>query len=89
MRGHGAVLGGIDMTVHVTKTEGGYRTAKVIKANDEEEGQEFTFTLESEVLEVREEGTELAAPIVVPANPPTMQSGRRKLVGAARTAHAR
>ena len=38
MRGHGALLGAVDTTVAVVNT-GRVRTAKVVKANDSEEGE--------------------------------------------------
>ena len=38
MRGHGALLGAVDTTVHVTKTATG-RLAEVVKSSDHEEGQ--------------------------------------------------
>jgi RecA-family ATPase len=49
MRGHGALLGALDTTIHVVKA-GSVRTATVIKANDSEEGERITFALESVVI---------------------------------------
>ena len=40
LRGHGALLGAMDTTVHVAKG-GAVRTATVVKANDAEEGVEY------------------------------------------------
>lgn len=61
MRGHGALLGAMDTTIHVTKGSGA-RTATVVKANDSEEGESVAFTLESVVIGT--DGT--TAPVVVP-----------------------
>src|SRR5207237_1377821 len=61
MRGHGALLGAMDTTLHVEKSASG-RTAKVVKANDSEEGETIAFDLES--VEIGEDGT--TAPVVVP-----------------------
>jgi AAA domain-containing protein len=65
MRGHGALLGAMDTTLHVVKTAG-ERTATVVKANDSEEGERVSFQLESVV--VGEDGT--TAPVVVPVLEP-------------------
>jgi hypothetical protein len=61
MRGHGALLGAMDTTLHVVKSAS-ERTATVVKANDSEEGERVSFQLESVV--VGEDGT--TAPVVVP-----------------------
>jgi AAA domain len=66
MRGHGALLGALDTTIHVEKT-GDLRTAKVVKSNDSEEGEQVTFTLESVVIGTDGE-TETTAPVVLPAD---------------------
>lgn len=60
MRGHGALLGAMDTTVHVVKAIGS-RTATVVKTNDGEEGENVAFDLES--IEICEDGT--TAPVVV------------------------
>ena len=59
MRGHGALLGAMDTTLHVVKGAAG-RTATVVKANDSEEGESVSFDLESVVIGV--DGT--TAPVV-------------------------
>jgi hypothetical protein len=69
MRGHGALLGAMDTTLHVVKAATG-RTATVVKANDSEEGEMVAFNLES--VEIGEDGT--AAPVVVPMDPPTSRA---------------
>jgi RecA-family ATPase len=61
MRGHGALLGAMDTTIHVTKS-GATRAATVVKANDSEEGEQVTFAFES--IEIGDDGT--TAPVVVP-----------------------
>jgi hypothetical protein len=70
MRGHGALLGAMDTTVHVVKADR-IRTASVVKANDSEEGASIAFTLESVTIGVDGDGLETTAPIVVPADAPT------------------
>ncbi len=61
MRGHGALLGAMDTTLHVCKS-GTARTATVVKANDSEEGESISFELES--VEISEDGT-TTAPVVI------------------------
>lgn len=58
LRGHGALLGAMDTTVHVQA--GDVKTASVVKANDSEEGECVAFTLESVTI-----GPETTAPVVV------------------------
>ena len=69
MRGHGALLGAMDTTLHVEKSGSG-RTAKVVKANDSEEGETIAFDLES--IEIGEDGTN--APVVIPIDVPTRKA---------------
>ena len=69
MRGHGALLGAVDTTISVVKTETG-RTATVIKANDAEEGQQVAFNLESVEVE-RDDDGETTAPVAVPTETQT------------------
>jgi hypothetical protein len=64
LRGHGALLGAVDTSVSIS-SGGAVRTAKVVKANDSEEGESVTFTIES--VTIHEDGT--TAPIAVPADP--------------------
>ncbi len=72
LRGHGALLGAMDTTVHVAKA-GALRIATVIKANDAEEGESIAFTLEGVTI-----GPETTAPVVVPAeNAAHIAVGRR------------
>ena len=63
LRGHGALLGAMDTTVHVAKN-GSVRTATVVKANDSEEGAQITFTLESVTVGVDADVGQTTAPIV-------------------------
>jgi hypothetical protein len=79
LRGHGALLGAVDTSVSVSNG-GSVRTAKVVKANDSEEGESIAFTIEG--VEIAQDGT--TAPIAVPADASTKgnaSSGtkRRKL----------
>ena len=64
LRGHGALLGAMDTTIHVEKLSDDVRSATVVKANDSEEGERVTFTLESVTI-----GPETTAPVVVEADP--------------------
>jgi hypothetical protein len=66
MRGHGALLGAMDTTVHVVKADS-IRTATVVKANDSEEGERVAFTLDSVVIAKGVDGEDTTAPVVVPA----------------------
>jgi hypothetical protein len=66
LRGHGALIGALDTTLHVSKS-GTVRSATVVKANDSEEGQRITFTLGSVVIGEGEHG-ETTAPVVLPAD---------------------
>jgi len=61
LRGHGALLGAVDTSVSVSNG-GTMRSAKVVKANDSEEGESVGFTVES--MTIHSDGT--TAPIVVP-----------------------
>jgi len=75
MRGHGALLGAVDTTLHISKN-GELRSARVVKANDSEEGETVSFTIES--VEVGADGT--TAPIAVPTEGPAIQaSSERKI----------
>jgi len=65
MRGHGALLGAMDTTLHVVKVQDGNRTATVVKANDTHEGEQVAFTLDSVVIG-RDGDIETTAPVVVP-----------------------
>ena len=67
LRGHGALLGAMDTTVHIAKA-GSLRTATVVKANDSEEGTQIAFTLESVTVGVDAAGSQTTAPIVCPAD---------------------
>jgi hypothetical protein len=86
MRGHGALLGALDTTVHVARGET-VRAATVVKANDAEEGEQIVFTLKSVVIGLDADQQETTAPVVVPvegAPRQAVKSGR--LTKAAQTA---
>jgi RecA-family ATPase len=76
MRGHGALLGAMDTTVHVVKADR-IRSATVVKANDSEEGESVAFILESVTIGVDSDGIETTAPIVVPAEPATEKASTK------------
>jgi hypothetical protein len=63
LRGHGALLGAVDTSVSVSNS-GTLRTAKVVKANDSEEGENISFTIEG--VQIAPDGT--TAPIAVRAD---------------------
>ena len=86
MRGHGALLGALDTTVHVAKADT-VRTATVVKANDAEEGAQIAFTLESVVIGRDHDQQETTAPVVVPSDYAPRQAAKSgKLPKAAQTA---
>jgi hypothetical protein len=85
MRGHGALLGALDTTIHVVKTDG-IRTATVVKANDSEEGERITFGLESVVIGQDADGNETSAPIVVPLEAAKPVAKPQRVPRAAQTA---
>lgn len=87
MRGHGALLGALDVTVHVDKGSG-VRTATVIKANDGPEGDNVAFTLDTVPLGIDEDGLETTAPVVVPVDAMACRPARKtaRLPPAAQTA---
>jgi len=74
MRGHGALLGACDSTLHVEKLTDDVRSATLIKANDNEEGEQVTFSLESITI-----GPETTAPVVVAADMPEVVGAEAKL----------
>ncbi len=86
MRGHGALLGALDTTVHVAKADT-VRTATVVKANDAEEGAQIAFTLKSVVIGRDHDQQETTAPVVVPSDYAPRQAAKSgKLPKAAQTA---
>ena len=86
MRGHGALLGALDTTVHVARGDT-LRTATVVKANDAEEGEQIAFTLKSVVIGHDVDQQETSAPVVIPAEGATRQAVKSgRLPKAAQTA---
>ncbi|MHC2273541.1 hypothetical protein ACVME8_000152 [Bradyrhizobium diazoefficiens] len=63
MRGHGALLGAVDTTVAVA-VAGRVRTARVVKANDSEEGESVAFTIAG--VQIAADGT--TAAVAIPAD---------------------
>ena len=66
LRGHGALLGALDTTIHVCKEADGTRSATVVKANDAEEGESVAFTLESIEIGQDADNNPTTAPVVEP-----------------------
>jgi hypothetical protein len=82
LRGHGALLGAVDTTISVTRS-GKVRTMTVIKANDSDEGENVSFTIES--VEIAPDGT--TAPVAIPADKtaaPGQPTPKRKLTDRAK-----
>jgi hypothetical protein len=67
MRGHGALLGAVDTTVHVFKS-GAIRLAEVVKSSDHEEGQRIAFSLNSVTVGEDDHGDPITAPVVAEAD---------------------
>jgi AAA domain len=75
LRGHGALLGRLDMTARVEK-RGKVRTYTVDKANDGIEGASVAFDLKSVDLHFDPEtGVTTTAPVVIPATAPPRAEG--------------
>ena len=85
MRGHGALLGAVDTTIHVTKPATG-RLAEVIKSSDHEEGQRIAFSLKSVTISQDEHGDAVTAPVVVEQVLPFAPSKKAALPAAAKVA---
>ncbi len=87
MRGHGALLGAVDTTVHVYKS-GANRIAEVVKSSDHEEGQRIAFTLDSVIIGQDEHGDPMTAPVVVEdqAGGPAARASKPPPNGAAKVA---
>jgi AAA domain/Primase C terminal 2 (PriCT-2)/Bifunctional DNA primase/polymerase, N-terminal len=72
MRGHGSVLGAVDLTVRITKDDG-IVMVEADKANDLIEKPRFAFRFESE--ELAREGLKVTtAPVLVPCDTPARAS---------------
>ena len=77
LRGHGALLGAVDTSVSVS-SGGMVRSAKVVKANDSEEGESIAFTIES--IQIAPDGT--TAPVAVPAETTTTTATNKRRLSA-------
>lgn len=71
LRGHGSLLGAVDTTLSVANN-GGIRSFKVVKANDSEEGEAISFTIDG--IQIGTDGT--TAPVAVQSEKPPPQAGR-------------
>ena len=85
MRGHGALLGAVDTTIHVTKSATD-RLAEVKKSSDHEEGQRVAFFLKSVTVGTDEQGDPITAPVVVEALASVAPKMKAKLSAAAKVA---
>jgi hypothetical protein len=85
MRGHGALLGAVDTTVHITKTTAG-RLAEVVKSSDHEEGQRIAFNLTGVTVGTYEQGDPITAPVVIEAMAGVTPKKKAKLSDAAKVA---
>jgi 5S rRNA maturation endonuclease (ribonuclease M5) len=80
MRGHGALLGAVDTTVHVVNKDG-TRLAEVVKSSDHEEGQRIAFFLKSVVIDQDDGyGDPVTAPVVVEDQAPTTAKAAKRAV---------
>jgi hypothetical protein len=75
LRGHGALLGAVDLTVHITKNGTG-RLAEVVKSSDFEEGQRVAFGLKGIEVDRDEHGDMITAPVVVEMTAPAISVKR-------------
>ena len=79
LRGHGVLLGALDLTDEVVN-DGGRRSATVRKNNDGPEGARLAFTLRSVTIGHDEAGTPTEAPLVVPDESSTTSTEARRKV---------
>jgi hypothetical protein len=88
LRGHGALLGAVDTTIHVVKGADGTCVGTVIKANDSEEGESVSFKFESVTIGEDADGNPTTAPVVIPQEgaPQRRATRTRPLPKAAQTA---
>lgn len=85
MRGHGALLGAVDTTIHVTKSATD-RAAEVVKSSDHEEGQRIAFSLKSVTIGQDEHGDAVTSPVVVEEALPFAPAKKAALPAAAKVA---
>ena len=80
MRGHGALLGAVDTTIHVVNKDG-TRLAEVVKSSDHEEGQRIAFFLKSVIIDQDDGyGDPVTAPVVVEDQAPTTAKAAKRAV---------
>ena len=90
MRGHGALLGAVDTTVHVINKDG-MRLAEVVKSSsDHEEGQRVGFTLKPVIIHQDDGyGDPVTAPVMVEGQAPTTAKAAKRAVKSSKERHAR
>lgn len=87
MRGHGSILGAVDLTVRVTKDEGGVVVVEADKANDLIDRPRHAFAFKSvELVRDAETGQITTAPVLVPCGAPMSASKKPRLTKAAQIA---
>jgi AAA domain len=80
MRGHGALLGAVDTTIHVVNKDG-TRLAEVVKSSDHEEGQRIAFFLKSVIIDQDDGyGDPVTAPVVIEDQAPTTAKAAKRAV---------
>ena len=80
MRGHGALLGAVDTTIHVVNKDG-TRLAEVVKSSDHEEGQRVAFTLKSVIIDQDDGyGDPVTAPVMVEGQAPMTAKAAKRAV---------
>ena len=86
MRGHGALLGAVDTTIHVTKIGNRPAGRGGQESSDHEEGQRIAFSLKSVTIGQDEHGDPITAPVVVEAVAGVAPKKKAELPAAAKVA---
>lgn len=68
MRGHGSLLGALDVAAHVTN--GATRMVQLVKASDFEDDQRIGFALRGIVIGQDDQGDDISAPVVIAEQAP-------------------
>lgn len=90
LRGHGSLLGSMDTTVSLEKSNSGSVTATIDKNNDGPEGQSIAFRLKAiELYRDLENGDITTAPVVIPTEDVLQRVGRKRKPLSAKSERAR
>jgi hypothetical protein len=77
LRGHGSLLGALDVTLNVSGTGQRVRTCTVDKANDGIEGEQVSFAFISVELSRDQDGNVTTAPVIIPAEVETAAATKK------------